>query len=99
MERPSISTLSELKESGYRPRSVREELRINLLRKLRAGEPLFPGVHGYEDTVIPAIENALLDQLGDKLVNVSVTAWSRCLEGAVPHFTAQLNGLPVPSVC
>jgi hypothetical protein len=46
-----------------------------------------------------AIEGALLDQLGDQLVNVSVTAWSRCLEGAVPHFTAQLNGLPVPSVC
>lgn len=46
-----------------------------------------------------AIETALLDQLGDKLVNVSVTAWSRCLEGAVPHFTAQLNGLPLPSVC
>src|SRR4029077_5695049 len=41
-------------------RSVREEIRVNLLRKLRAGETLFPGIHGYEDGVIPALENALL---------------------------------------
>ena len=60
MDRPAIRTLGELKQSGYRARSVREEIRLNLLRKLRAGEPLFPGIHGYEDTVIPAIENALL---------------------------------------
>lgn len=60
MDRPAITTFGELKEAGYRPRSVREELRINLLRKLRASEPLFPGIHGYEDTVLPAIENALL---------------------------------------
>ena len=60
MDRPAIATFGELKEAGYRPRSVREEIRLNLLRKLRAAEPLFPGIHGYEDTVLPAIENALL---------------------------------------
>ena len=60
MDRPAIATFGELKEAGYRPRSVREEIRVNLLRKLRASEPLFPGIHGYEDTVLPAIENALL---------------------------------------
>jgi magnesium chelatase subunit I len=60
LDRPSIRTLGELKQAGHRPRGVREEIRVNLLRKLRAGEPLFPGMHGYEDTVIPAIENALL---------------------------------------
>jgi magnesium chelatase subunit I len=60
LERPAIATFGELKQAGYRPRSVREELRVNLLRKLRAGEPLFPGIHGYEDTVLPALENALL---------------------------------------
>jgi len=62
LERPTIATLGELKEAGYRPRSVREEIRLNLLRKLRSREPLFVGIHGYEDTVIPAIENALLSQ-------------------------------------
>jgi magnesium chelatase subunit I len=59
LDRPTIATLGELKQS-YVPRSVREEIRFNLLRKLRSGEPLFPGIIGYEDTVIPAIENALL---------------------------------------
>ena len=46
-----------------------------------------------------AIETALLERLGDALVNVAVTASSRCLEGEVPHFAAQLNGLPLQSVC
>lgn len=53
-------TLGELRASGYRPRSIREEIRANLKRKLAAGEPLFPGVLGYERTVIPGVVNALL---------------------------------------
>ena len=57
---PALRTLGELRASGYRPRSVREELRGNLLRRLRAGEPLFTGIVGYEDSVVPAVENALL---------------------------------------
>src|SRR5919197_2154711 len=54
------ATLGELKESGYRPRSVKEELRQNLIRLLRTDEPLFPGIVGFEETVVPQIENALL---------------------------------------
>lgn len=54
------STLRELKSSGYRPRSVKEEIRNNLAARLRSGEPLFPGIVGYEDTVTPGIVNALL---------------------------------------
>jgi magnesium chelatase subunit I len=57
---PAPRTLAELRASGHRPRSVREELRGNLLRRLRAAEPLFTGIVGYEDSVIPAVENALL---------------------------------------
>jgi magnesium chelatase subunit I len=53
-------TVAELRESGWVSRSVRDELRDNLLVRLRSGEPLFPGVLGYEDSVIPAVENALL---------------------------------------
>jgi magnesium chelatase subunit I len=52
--------LGELRQSGYRARGVREEIRLNLLSKLRSGQRLFTGLHGYDDTVIPAIENALL---------------------------------------
>lgn len=53
-------TLGELRESGYTVLSVREEMRQNLIKKLQAGEPIFPGVVGYDETVIPQVENAIL---------------------------------------
>jgi len=53
-------TLGQLKAAGYRPKSVKIELRDNLRRKLAAGERLFPGVLGYERTVIPGVVNAVL---------------------------------------
>lgn len=57
---PPISTLGELNESGYKARSIRDELRANMVRVLRSGEPAFPGLHGYEHTVIPQVQNAIL---------------------------------------
>src|SRR5262245_7560339 len=53
-------TVGELKKSGYRTRSVKQELRDNLIARLQRGEPIFPGIVGYEDSVIPQIENAIL---------------------------------------
>jgi magnesium chelatase subunit I len=61
-EKPRIQTLGELKASSYRARSVREELRQNLILKLQAGETIFPGILGYEETVIPALETAILSR-------------------------------------
>ena len=55
-------TVGELKQTGYAARSVKDELRENLMRKLAAGETLFPGVMGYEDTVIPQLVNAVLSR-------------------------------------
>ncbi|MBI3464457.1 MAG: magnesium chelatase [Planctomycetes bacterium] len=55
-------TLGELRESGYRVRSVKEEMRRNLIRALREGRNLFPGILGYEDTVIPQVQNAILSR-------------------------------------
>src|SRR5258706_2484565 len=57
---PKPTTLGALRASGYRARTVREELRANLLAKMKSGEPIFSGVLGYEDTVVPAVENAIL---------------------------------------
>ena len=54
------ATLAELRASGWRPRTVKEELRANLMARLAAGETVLPGVVGYEDSVVPAIENAIL---------------------------------------
>src|SRR6266536_4255387 len=53
-------TVAELRQTGYTPRSVKEELRHNLIGKLEKGEKLFDGIVGYEDSVIPQIENAVL---------------------------------------
>ena len=53
-------TLGELRTSGYQVLSVKEEMRKNLIDKLRKGDDIFPGIVGYEDTIIPQIENAIL---------------------------------------
>jgi len=53
-------TVGELRASGYKSKSVKQELRDNLVTRLKAGAPLFPGIVGYEDTVLPQIENAIL---------------------------------------
>ena len=55
-------TLAELKSRGLRPLSVKAEMRKNLLARLAAGEPLFPGIVGYDQTVIPQIVNAILSR-------------------------------------
>lgn len=57
---PRIDTLGALRRSGWRSRPLREELREHLLERLRAGRPLFAGILGYDDTVVPAVEHALL---------------------------------------
>lgn len=57
---PTIATLGELRDSGYTPRSIREEMRDNLVQALTNGTDLFPGIQGYEDSVLPSLENAIL---------------------------------------
>jgi magnesium chelatase subunit I len=57
---PRPSTLSELRDSGWESVPVKEELRRNAAAKIRAGETLFPGILGYDETVLPQLENALL---------------------------------------
>jgi magnesium chelatase subunit I len=59
-DRPTIGTLGELRAGGYRSRSVKEEMRANLVDRLRRGESLLPGIIGYDETVLPQVENAIL---------------------------------------
>ena len=58
MSRPSV--IGELRESGYQPLSVKAELRKNLIQRIRQDEPIFPGIVGYEESVIPQLESAIL---------------------------------------
>jgi magnesium chelatase subunit I len=57
-----ITTLGQLKASGYKSRSIKEEIRANLIDKLRRGDNTFAGIIGYDDTVIPDTERALLSR-------------------------------------
>src|SRR3569623_1833562 len=57
-----IKTLGELKKSGYKPVSIKDEIRRNLEEKIRTKENPFPGILGYEDSVIPDTERALLSR-------------------------------------
>jgi len=59
-DQPSVVTLGQLRQSGWASLPVKEEVRRNAVARIRAGEALFPRVLGYEDTVLPQLENALL---------------------------------------
>jgi len=80
-QRPA--TLGELKASGYGSRTVKDEMRANVLRKLRNGETLFPGIVGYEDTVVPQIVNAILARQNFILLGLRGQAKSRIIRQLV----------------
>src|SRR5580693_8278084 len=62
MPHPRPATVGQLKETSYAPSSVKDELRRNLIAKLRAGEELFPGIVGYRESVLPQIINGILSR-------------------------------------
>ena len=80
-QRPA--TLGALRESGYRTRGVKQELRENLICRLRAGKTLFPGIVGYEDTVVPSIVNAVLARQNFILLGLRGQAKSRIMRQLV----------------
>src|ERR1051326_4665933 len=81
MQRPR--TLGELKRTNYRSVSVKEEMRANLLRKLASSEAIFPGIIGFEDTVVPQICNAILSRHNFILLGLRGQAKSRILRSLV----------------
>lgn len=85
----TITTLGDLKAAGYRSRSVKDELRQNLLDALRrgaeTGEPLFPGLLGYEDTVVPQVQQALLARHDLLLLGLRGQAKTRLVR-SLPRF-------------
>src|SRR6187402_1529686 len=99
MPNPSaISTLGDLRravERGeIRHRSVHEEVRDNLIDKLRAGGPLFPGIVGYDDTVVPQLVNALLSQHHFILLGLRGQAKTRLLRGLVDLLDEYIPVMP-----
>jgi magnesium chelatase subunit I len=83
-------TLGELKSSGYVPKTIKEEMRSNLIRMLRSREDLFPGIIGYDSTVIPGLVNAILSRHDFILLGLRGQAKTRILRGLTRFLDEQL---------
>src|SRR5215475_1807326 len=104
---PSPSTLGELRASGHHARTVKEEIRANLLERLRSNETAFPGIVGFDDTVLPELETALLAGhdivlLGER--GQGKTRLMRTLAGLLDEWTpvvagCEINDHPYAPVC
>jgi magnesium chelatase subunit I len=104
---PSLRTLAELRESGHVHKTVKAEIRDNLLVRLAAGEPSFPGILGYDETVIPEVERALLAGhdivlLGER--GQGKTRMIRTITGLLDEWTpvirgCEINDHPYAPVC
>ncbi|GII86056.1 magnesium chelatase [Sphaerisporangium siamense] len=95
---PQARTLRELRESGHTYRTVKAEIRENLLARLRAGEPRFPGIVGFDETVLPHLERALL--AGHDLVLLGErgqgkTRLIRTITGLLDEWTPVVEGCEI----
>ncbi|WP_194767166.1 magnesium chelatase [Tamlana sp. I1] len=77
MKIETIKTLGDLKKSGYQSKSIKDELRTNLIQKIKNKETTFEGVHGYENTVIPELERAILSRHNINLLGLRGQAKTR----------------------
>ena len=101
------ATIGELRRSSYKVRPVKEELRANLIARLSSDAPLFPGIIGYEDTVIPQIQNAILSTqdmilLGERGQAKSriIRALTSLLDDEIPTIAGcEINDDPFEPIC
>src|SRR5881397_3613280 len=90
----AIETLGDLRQSGYRSRPVKQEIRDNLVQKLQSGETLFPGIIGYDETVIPQLVNAILSRHNFILLGLRGQAKSRILRGLADLLDERIPVVP-----
>ena len=77
MKKDNINTLGDLKKAGYKSKSIKDELRDNLIEKIKNKETTFEGVHGYQNTVIPELERAILSRHNINLLGLRGQAKTR----------------------
>ena len=95
MEIGKIKTFGELKKAGYEPKSIKEELRRNLLQKILKKESAFEGIHGYELTVIPELERAILSKHNINLLGLrgqAKTRLARQMVGLLDEYIPVVEG-------
>lgn len=96
---PSLQTLGELRASGYRSRSVRDEMRDNLVHALRGRASVFEGILGFEHTVIPDLERAVLSRHHVLLLGLrgqAKTRLARTMAGLLDEWLPCLDGVELP---
>jgi len=106
MKIENINTLGELKASGYKSKSIKDELRDNLREKIKSGQTVFEGVHGYESTVIPELERAILSRHNINLLGLRGQAKTRLarlmlnlLDEYIPFVTgSEINDDPLQPI-
>lgn len=106
MKIETIHTLGELKASGYKSKSIKDELRDNLREKIKSGQTAFEGVHGYESTVIPELERAILSRHNINLLGLRGQAKTRLarlmlnlLDEYIPYVTgSEINDDPLQPI-
>lgn len=94
----SIATLGQLKASGYEHKTIKEELRANLISKIQSGENVFEGIWGYEDTVIPDIERAILAKHSINLLGLrgqAKTRIARMMISLLDEYIPVVEGSPL----
>lgn len=102
----TIKTLGALKASGYQSKSIKDELRSNLREKIKSGKPTFEGVHGFENTVIPELERAILSRHNINLLGLRGQAKTRLarkmielLDEYIPFVTgSEINDDPLQPI-
>lgn len=95
MSQPTIKTLGELVKSGYQSKSIKDELRDNLLEMLRKGDTPFPNIWGYEHTVIPELERAILSRHNINLLGLrgqAKTRLARMMTGLLDEWVPVVEG-------
>ena len=96
---PNITTLGALRASGYTPQSISSEIRNNLVARLQSNTPLFQGIVGYDDTVIPDVQRALLAGHSMNLLGLRGQAKTRMARGLtelLDEWVPVLDGAPLP---
>ena len=95
MSKENITTLGQLKASGYKSKSIKDELRDNLITNIKAGKNSFEGIHGYEYTVIPELERAILSKHNINLLGLrgqAKTRLARLMVGLLDEFIPIVEG-------
>jgi len=98
---------SEFGQESYRVRTIKDEMRLNLIRKLQLKQPIFPGIIGYEETVVPQVVNALLSRHNMILLGLRGQAKSRILRGLIDFLDevvpvvagCEINDNPFSPIC